>query len=182
MSAPGPGPRGTALAVAAVLRLGPSYWWRALALAVAFGLAIAIPTRLVPNDLFSRMTPTRPQDYAFWIIASALLGLTLALRSPRARTGGPVAGGIGTFLAVGCPICNKVVVGLLGVSGALTYFAPLQPLLGAAALVLLAAAFRRRAAAVAPVCPTRTTGGSQPLQRSRSSSADEREGARRAGH
>ena len=32
------------------------------------------------------------------------------------------------FLAVGCPLCNKVVVLLLGASGALTYFEPIQPL------------------------------------------------------
>lgn len=158
-SLPEPGRRGTVGDMAALLRLGPSYWLRAVALAVASGLAIAIPTRLVPNDLFSRMTPTRPQDYAFWITASGLLGLTLALPSPHRRDGGPVAGGVGTFLAVGCPVCNKVVVGLLGVSGALTYFAPLQPLVGAAALVLLVIALRRRAAAVAaPVCPARTDG------------------------
>ena len=153
----GPAPRGSVVGdFATVIRLGPAYWWRALALAAASGIAIAVPTRLVPNDLFSRMTPTRPLDYAFWVAASLLLGLTLALRSPHRRAGGPVAGGVGTFLAVGCPICNKLVVGLLGVSGALTYFAPLQPLLGSAALVLLLVALHRRASALArPVCPAR---------------------------
>jgi len=36
---------------------------------------------------------------------------------------------LATF-AIGCPICNKLVVALLGVSGALTCWAPLQPLIG----------------------------------------------------
>jgi len=32
-------------------------------------------------------------------------------------------------LAIGCPVCNKLVVGLLGVSGALSVWAPIQPAL-----------------------------------------------------
>ena len=50
---------------------------------------------------------------------------------------GTVAG-LGTFLAIGCPVCNKIALVLLGASGALTVFAPLQPLIGAASLGLLA--------------------------------------------
>lgn len=142
--------------VATLVGLGPSYWWRALALAAVSGLALAVPTRLVPNGFFSRMTPTRPLDYVFWVAASALLGLTLAMRSPDRDAAGPVAGGVGTFLAVGCPICNKIVVALLGVSGALSYFAPLQPLIGSAALVLLVVALRRRASALAACTVPRT--------------------------
>jgi hypothetical protein len=49
------------------------------------------------------------------------------------------AAGFGAFLAIGCPVCNKVALVLLGASGALTIWAPLQPLLGAASLALLAA-------------------------------------------
>ena len=45
---------------------------------------------------------------------------------------------VGAFLAIGCPICNKVVVALLGVSGALSVFAPIQPIIGAASIALLA--------------------------------------------
>jgi hypothetical protein len=44
----------------------------------------------------------------------------------------------GAFLAIGCPVCNKIALILLGTSGALTIFAPLQPVIGAASLVLLA--------------------------------------------
>lgn len=41
-------------------------------------------------------------------------------------------------------MCNKAVVALLGVSGALTIWAPIQPLLGVASLALLGYALRRR--------------------------------------
>jgi hypothetical protein len=44
-----------------------------------------------------------------------------------------------TTFAVGCPICNKLVVALIGVSGALNYWAPIQPALGALSVVLLSA-------------------------------------------
>jgi hypothetical protein len=67
------------------------------------------------------------------------------------------AGGLAAFLAIGCPVCNKAALVLLGASGALTIWAPLQPILGAASLVLLAAtlAWRLRARARGGACPVR---------------------------
>ena len=44
---------------------------------------------------------------------------------------------LATF-AVGCPVCNKLVVGVLGASGALAYWAPIQPLIGILSVALLA--------------------------------------------
>lgn len=130
--------------------MGTGYWLRACALALASALAIAIPTRLIPNGFFARMTPTRPLDHVFLTVSSILLGLTLAARpGAGGAEGRAIVGGAGTYLAVGCPICNKLVVALLGTSGALTYFAPIQPLLGAGAVVLLALALRRRLLALA---------------------------------
>ena len=49
-----------------------------------------------------------------------------------------------SVFAVGCPACNKLVVFALGASGALTYFAPLQPVLGLFTLGLLLYALRAR--------------------------------------
>ena len=60
---------------------------------------------------------------------------------PAARTSGSTAatvGSVAAFLAIGCPLCNKIALLLLGASGALSVFAPLQPVIGAASLVLLA--------------------------------------------
>jgi hypothetical protein len=131
------------------------YWVRAFVIAAASAVVIAVPTRLIPNDFFTRMTPTRPQDYAFLFVSSALVGLTFAARpSAGGAERGALAGGFGTYLAVGCPICNKVVVALLGASGAMSYFAPIQPILGVGAVALLFIAFRRRLRAVnAESCP-----------------------------
>ena len=65
------------------------------------------------------------------------------------------AGGLAAFLAIGCPVCNKVALVLLGTSGALTIWAPLQPLLGIASLALLGAtlAWRLRMRARGNACP-----------------------------
>lgn len=105
-------------------------------------LAVGIPTVIIPNHLFSRSVPVRPQDIVIFVITVALaaaLGGAYAL--PAAcplRTNRLTAGGFLSFLAVGCPVCNKVVVLLIGATGALTYFQPIQPLLGLAGIGLLA--------------------------------------------
>ena len=49
-----------------------------------------------------------------------------------------------SFLAVGCPVCNKIALLALGYSGALQWFAPLQPVLALAGVALLAWALRAR--------------------------------------
>jgi hypothetical protein len=54
------------------------------------------------------------------------------------------AGALFSFLAVGCPVCNKLVLIALGYSGAIQYFAPVQPYLAAAGILLLAYALRKR--------------------------------------
>jgi hypothetical protein len=61
-----------------------------------------------------------------------------------------VAGGGLAFLAVACPTCNLLVMTTLGMSGALSIFAPLQPFIGAAGIVLLAATLRRILRLAAP--------------------------------
>jgi hypothetical protein len=57
-----------------------------------------------------------------------------------------ILGGLLTYFAVGCPVCNKIALLLLGYAGALEWFAPVQPYLGVLALVLLAWALRERLA------------------------------------
>ena len=136
---------------------GPRYWATACGYSVLAALVIGIPTRVIPNHWFSRMTPTRLEDYLFLGVSVALLGMTVALgRQGALDARRPLGSGLATFLAVGCPICNKVVVALLGVGGALSWFAPLQPVLGTAAVVLLAIGLRQRLREVrSGTCPTR---------------------------
>ena len=106
---------------------------------------MGVPTGVVPTDFYTRMTPVRWWDYPIWATSALLIGLIAATyvrvgdvpatgpdRSRRALGASLLA----TF-AIGCPICNKLVVAAIGVSGALSYWAPLQPLLGVLGVVLL---------------------------------------------
>ncbi|MDP9486824.1 MAG: hypothetical protein M3Q49_13755 [Actinomycetota bacterium] len=113
-----------------------------------------VPTDIVDMPLFVRMTPVRWWDYAFWVAGAVLVGLLTATYvgdpgrgNPGSPQGGKaVGGGLLTVFAVGCPACNKLVVLALGAGGAMTYFAPIQPVLGFLSLGLLAYALRMRLA------------------------------------
>jgi hypothetical protein len=119
--------------------------------------ALGIPTDVIPNPWFTRMIPAETLNYLFWIGTSVLTGALLATYTLPPLGGqnlaGPAMGsGLLGLLAAGCPVCNKLVVTLLGVSGALSYFAPIQPLLGAVALLLAAGALNVRLRASRRAC------------------------------
>jgi hypothetical protein len=61
-----------------------------------------------------------------------------ATGSRSARAG--AVGSLLAYLAIGCPVCNKVALLLLGTTGALNLYAPIQPYLGAIGIALLAVA------------------------------------------
>jgi hypothetical protein len=69
-----------------------------------------------------------------------------------ASTGRAFGGALLSFFSVGCPVCNKVVVLLLGLGGAMTIFNPLRPFLGLASIVLLAVALFLRVRVVRYGC------------------------------
>lgn len=153
--------RGLAPAVYAVAGWPARRWFAALLVTVLTALATGIPTGVVTTSLYSRMTPVTWWDYPFWVVSSMLVGLTTAtyVRAGPTTPATPervrqtVGGTILATFAIGCPICNKLVVWVLGLSGALTYFAPLQPLLGALGVALLSFGLmvRLRAGAACPV-------------------------------
>jgi len=122
---------------------------------VGFGLVVAI----IPNPVFSRQIPVEPFAIGVWLLSAPLMGLIAATYmappaakvapadsltadllplsgEPQSTTLGTVAG-LGAFLAIGCPVCNKIALLLLGTSGALSIFGPLQPVIGGVSLVLL---------------------------------------------
>lgn len=49
-----------------------------------------------------------------------------------------------TFFAVGCPVCNKLVLLALGTTGAMKFFEPFQPILAVLSIGLLVWALLRR--------------------------------------
>jgi hypothetical protein len=156
----GSGPYETAPAESRAPRLsalGPRFLAATAVGTALAALALGIPTDLVPNPWFTRMIPPEASNYFFWISTSILTGALLATyalpRAARDRAAGAgIGGGALGLLAAGCPVCNKLVVLLLGVSGALTYFEPIQPILGALGLVLAAAALAVRLRGVRRAC------------------------------
>jgi hypothetical protein len=152
--------------------------WAALS-ALAYGLVAAI----IPNPVFGRQIPPEPFAVAVWLLSAPLMGIIGATYSsawapatrPLVILGREGAGSVstptasrdddratwlggvasfGAFLAIGCPVCNKLALVLLGTSGALSIWAPIQPILGAASLLLLAAtaAWRLRLRASGETC------------------------------
>lgn len=148
----------------AVLAWPARRWAVAAAAAVAYTLAVGIPTDLVPNPVFGREIPPTWWSWPALAVSAALGGLLAATYvgsaapadtdDPDTRRG--LAGGLLTFFAVGCPVCNKLVLLALGSAGAITWFEPIQPALQVAAVGLLAWALDTRLAGdIACPAPTR---------------------------
>lgn len=138
----------------------PRRWWIAVGAGLVTMLIVALPTAVIPNPIFGRSVETTWWSYPIVFITGILGGLLIAtyIREPvpggestdndeqeadRPLTLGAI-GGLISFFAVGCPVCNKIVLIALGASGAMTWFAPIQPFLAVASLVLMAWALRAR--------------------------------------
>ena len=163
----------------AVLRSWPRRTaWFAVAASLGVALLIGLPTDVIPNPVFGRPVPVTWWSYPTLAISAVLGGVLAAsylasstgsAADPRSgtvpddasptdlehdtptRVGG--AAGLLSFFAVGCPVCNKLVIIAVGATGARQWFEPVQPLLAIAAVGLLAWAVRvrLRSAAACPV-------------------------------
>ncbi|MCP5029618.1 MAG: hypothetical protein GY929_25380 [Actinomycetia bacterium] len=125
---------------------------RAVPIALVAAVVIGVPADLIDTPIFGRPVPVRGIDYLILAVTAALIGLVFAIRldgeaeGDEAQQTRTVWGGFVSFLAVGCPVCNQMVVALVGVSGALSWWEPVQPLVGLLAIGLLLAALRQRLA------------------------------------
>lgn len=135
---------------------------------VAFGILSAI----IPTPFFVRPIAPEPFAIAVWIASAPLIGIIsatylapaaapapsqLTTATPLVQDQGSTLGSLGglaAFLAIGCPVCNKIALALLGTSGALSIYAPIQPLIGVVSLVLLGGtlAWRMRLRARGAAC------------------------------
>jgi hypothetical protein len=136
-------------------------WLAAAGFAGATFLLLGTVTAVIPTPVFGRSIP--PTDWALevLIITSVLSGLLAAtyVRNvgpapiapvvtaplPDERTAArSVVGAALAFFAIGCPVCNKLVLVALGATGAVQYFAPVQPYLAVAGNAVLAWALLAR--------------------------------------
>ncbi len=121
---------------------------------VAVALAVGLPTDVIPNPVFGRPIDVTWWSYPVLVVTAVLGGLLIATYvHPVAADGNsedevvdPVAerdakrggfAGLLSFFAIGCPVCNKIVLLAVGTVGAREWFEPLQPYLAVLSLVLL---------------------------------------------
>jgi hypothetical protein len=151
--------------------LSPLRQWTSWHLTVA-GLAgiatyflLGIPTDVVDNRVFGRSIESTPWSMPVLIATAVLSGLLAAtyvgvsVFDSTAKMG--TIGGALSFFAIGCPVCNKLVLIALGTTGAINYFGPIQPYLAFVGVVLLTWSFLRRlknatACALPPQIPHNT--------------------------
>jgi hypothetical protein len=147
------------------LRMWSARRWRVAVLGgIATAVLVALPTAVIPNPVFGRAIEVTWWSYPIVALTGILGGLLLAtyVKEPGPADGSVnasatdrpaeeakasklgIAGAFVAYFAVGCPVCNKLVLIALGTSGAMTWFAPVQPFLAAASVVLMAVALRIR--------------------------------------
>jgi len=126
-------------------------WIVAIGVAFLTYLFIALPTAVIENPIFGREIGVTSWSVTVIVVSSILTGLLTATyvknefsdENPRQlKIGG--AGALLSFFAVGCPVCNKIVLIALGYSGAIQYFAPIQPYLALIGIALLMYSLRMR--------------------------------------
>ena len=154
------------------LRMWSARRWVVAALSgVVVALVVAVPTAVIATPVFGRSIEPTWWSYPVVVITGILGGLVFAtyVKQPSdtevpgldsdtpAEADKPsrlaVAGGVLSYLAVGCPVCNKVVLLALGASGAVTWFAPLQGFLALASIAMMgwALSVRLRGEVACPV-------------------------------
>lgn len=173
-SVPEPRPRpgeSLRLAITALRMWTPRQLLAAVIASAVVAVVIGVATVLIPNPVFGREIPPVWWNYPVWLVTAALSGMLFATyarphrsapQDPEAEDTGyrrtsrmGLAGGVLAWFAVGCPVCNKLALLALGYSGAITWFAPVQPFLalGALALTGVALLWRLRGQIACPVRP-----------------------------
>lgn len=128
----------------------PRRWYAAIFSRLGIGLLIALPTAVIPNPIFGRAIETTWWSYPTVVFSAILGGLLIATYVRESVTDPEVSiestdkslrlgtlGGFISFFAVGCPVCNKLVLLALGSSGAISWFAPIQPFLAVISLLFM---------------------------------------------
>lgn len=149
-------------------------WLTVLVGGLATAVVIGVPTGVIPTPVFGRSMEVTWWSYPVLLFTSLLAGLLLATyvkveiavevtATARVEDAAPgtthtpdvevsaeqcgrlaVAGTALSYFAVGCPVCNKLVLLALGSSGAISWFAPIQPVLAVASIIFLLWALRAR--------------------------------------
>lgn len=120
-------------------------------------LLYGIPTALIPNPFFKRMTVTTRLDIILLILTAILLGSYLSLyfyskKKSKASNIAATTGGFAGIFAFSCPLCSVLLVSLFGSSLLLTYFEPIRPLIGVFTIGILGSAIYFKANSLNKKC------------------------------
>lgn len=104
---------------------------------------MGLPTAVIENPVFGRSVEVTAWSMPVLVLSAVLTGLLVGtyvnpmgvFQEREVKVGS--IGGLLSFFAIGCPVCNKLVLLALGTTGAMNYFAPVQPFLAVAGVVLL---------------------------------------------
>jgi hypothetical protein len=121
----------------------PSQWGIAVISGFVAWLVMGLPTAVIENPVFGRSVEVTAWSMPVLVLSAVLTGLLVGtyvnpmgvFQEREVKVGG--IGGLLSFFAIGCPVCNKLVLLALGTTGAMNYFAPVQPFLAVAGVVLL---------------------------------------------
>jgi len=115
----------------------------AIGLSAALFVVLGTPTALVPNPFlhYVRMIPSTLLDYFFLattsIMLAVLISLKLYYRSEKQLGAKEFVGSATGFIAFSCPICNMLLVALLGGATIMAFIEPLRPILGVVSIAVL---------------------------------------------
>lgn len=115
----------------------------------AYGVVVGLLSGVIPNPVVTRILPVDAWNVLSVALPAILVGplvATYLVPWPTACRVGGRAGtaGVLSYFGAACPVCNRLVVAAIGVSGATNYFRPLQSILGVGSTVLLGLALRAR--------------------------------------
>lgn len=120
---------------------------RATVMGVLVLVLVGVPTDIIATPLFGREIPVRWWEYPVLVATAVLTAAWFAMPGPAPRAQsrrGPFGAVLLSLLAVGCPVCNKLVLLALGTTGALSIWQPVQPLLALVSLGMLGFAVLQR--------------------------------------
>ena len=119
--------------------------------AIVIALIIGIPTDVIENPYYMRMTPTTLLEPILLVLVAVLFGVYAGLlcysylskKTCQPGAGSAGAGVVAGMFAIACPICISFLVWIFGTAVLMRYLDPIRPILGVLAVFLLAYAIRK---------------------------------------
>lgn len=126
-----------------IIFISPKLLFYTLFFSIITFLVLSIPTAVIKTIFFTRMTPVYSYDYVFLVINSLLIGFYYALTKTSNNSQvckvekKSLFGQALAMFGIACPICNKLLVFLLGIPFLLTFLEPVRPFISLASMFIL---------------------------------------------